>query len=1046
MNGDARMHRFGVLGTRGVACGASLLLMMSTFFVVGTVSAGAVTPGPALLQADAVDSGRVELAWTAVSGASQYTMYRDAVSILTANTLRTTDTAITSGSSHSYHVTATFAGVESPPSPTMTVTVPPVLDTQAPTSPTNLHTTSVGSTSASLAWSASSDDVGVIGYFVKLGPVLYSLSEGSTSTNIKYLKAKTSYSFNVTAIDASGKESAPAAISFKTSVLGTVITTAPSAPSLTATAYSAKEVDLSWSLPGASDLTGFLVYQGTRLLEDIPPNSSIQTRVLPATGLSAQTGYTFSVQAYNAAGQLSTASAKTVTTLASNDVLVARGPYVQRVDAQSARVVWRTNIPESSNLSYSDGVNNFTVQDPVLRTDHSVLIGPLPSLARITYTLNYPKPKSGNFATCSGSPANLALDAAGDMGGGSPQETNIANLIAADHPDLIAAMGDDVYPTGSDKDYPARFLSPYASALAGSAFFTTFGNHEYYSLGASDARRTWSQPASKSSFSFDCSGVHIAVVDNYQPYGPGTAQYNWLASDLAATTQPWKIVVMHVPPYNSSTAGPWPGSAGVLDPLFEKTGVQLVLSGHAHNYERTKVINGVTYMVDGGGGNGLNAFSGTPPSWSAYRAADYSYVRFKISPTQIVGTEVRQDGTAGDSFTIPVTSTRPDTVIDSGPASQTNQTSASFTFSSTQTPATFQCQLDSAPAQACNSGSITYPGPLVEGLHHFSVQATTTAGTDPTPATAAWTVDTTPPTAPVLTATASTSSATVNLAWTASTDTNGIAGYDITRNGSPLTSLSGATLSYSDTTGLANTTYTYQVIARDPAGNTSASNTTQVTTGATSSTGPALVQSAGTATSTVSTTSTVTLPGPSNAGGLLVLSAGVYAGLTNQIASVTDSAGNIWTRIGAYAVSGHNSDGEMWCSTNAKSVTTVTAHTSSATTMALEVQEFSGIATTGSLDIAAGSSNTSTTAASGSVTPTASNDLVVGFVAGHSNAEAIIIAPGYTAQTRQSTTGTGITSVITGFQVMTSACAQAMTGTFASAMYWAAGVATFKAG
>lgn len=551
-------------------------------------------------------------------------------------------------------------------------------------------------------------------------------------------------------------------------------------------------------------------------------------------------------------------------------------------------------------------------------------------------------------------------------------------------------------------------------------------------------------------------------------------EYKWLVSDLAAHPSGLKFAALHFPMYSDSpTEGTdtymhGPGSVGAL---LSQYSVPLVFNGHAHYYERNAVQTGETfasYVVGAGGATlepvgGCGSYDAYAVGWSptttkgsACGAAPvptsasqvFSFLLVSVNGSQVTVTPTDETGRAFDvqTYTVAATSTLPDTVIDSSPATQTNQTSATFTFHSTQTPATFQCQLDSAPAQACNSGSITYPGPLVEGQHHFSAQATTTAGTDPTPATAAWTVDTTPPTAPVLTATASTSSTTVNLAWTASTDTNGIAGYDITRNGSPLASVSGATLSYSDTTGLANTTYQYQVIARDPAGNTSASNTAQVTTGATSSTGPALVQSAGTATSTVSTTSTVTLPGPSNAGGLLVLSAGVYAGLTNQIASVTDSAGNIWTRIGAYAVSGHNSDGEMWCSTNAKSVTTVTAHTSSATTMALEVQEFSGIATTGSLDIAAGSSNTSTTAASGSVTPTASNDLVVGFVAGHSNAEAITGAPGYTAQTQQSTTGTGITSVITGFQVMTSANAQAMTGTFASAMYWAAGVATFKAG
>ena len=113
--------------------------------------------------------------------------------------------------------------------------------------------------------------------------------------------------------------------------------------------------------------------------------------------------------------------------------------------------------------------------------------------------------------------------------------------------------------------------------------------------------------------------------------------------------------------------------------------------------------------------------------------------------------------------------------------------------------------------------------------------------------------------------------------------------------------------------------------------------------------------------------------------------------------------------------------------------------------MAVEVQEFSAIAATGSLDVATGTSNTSTTAGSGAVTPTAANDLVVGFVAGHGNGEAITVtAPGYTPQPQQSTTGTGIASVITGFQVLTSASSQTMMGSFAQAMYWSSGIATFK--
>jgi hypothetical protein len=170
----------------------------------------------------------------------------------------------------------------------------------------------------------------------------------------------------------------------------------------------------------------------------------------------------------------------------------------------------------------------------------------------------------------------------------------------------------------------------------------------------------------------------------------------------------------------------------------------------------------------------------------------------------------------------------------------------------------------------------------------------------------------------------------------------------------------------------------------------------------------------------------------------------VYTGATNNLTSITDSAGNTWIRVGAYDVSGHNSDGELWYAANANPTTTVTAHVAAAASIAFEVQEFSGMAKTSTLDVSAGTSNTGTSAASGTATASAANELVVGFIAGHNNAEAITVtAPGYTNQAQQTTTGT-IATIVTGFRVLGAPGAQSFAGTFGTAMYWAAGVAAFK--
>lgn len=115
-----------------------------------------------------------------------------------------------------------------------------------------------------------------------------------------------------------------------------------------------------------------------------------------------------------------------------------------------------------------------------------------------------------------------------------------------------------------------------------------------------------------------------------------------------------------------------------------------------------------------------------------------------------------------------------------------------------------------------------------------------------------------------------------------------------------------------------------------------------------SSSGPQLVQSAGATESAAVTSLTGTFPSTTTTGQLLVLSASEYTGATNHITSVTDSAGNRWTRIGAYDVAGHNSNGEMWYSGDAAPVT---VHTASAASLAFYVEEFSGVSTNSPLDV-----------------------------------------------------------------------------------------------
>ncbi|MGH8859910.1 MAG: metallophosphoesterase, partial [Jatrophihabitantaceae bacterium] len=168
--------------------------------------------------------------------------------------------------------------------------------------------------------------------------------------------------------------------------------------------------------------------------------------------------------------------------------------------------------------------------------------------------------------------------------------------------------------------------------------------------------------------------------------------------------------------------------------------------------------------------------------------------------------------------TTPATPTPPDTIVDTAPPALTNASSATVTFHATTPGATFTCILDSGKANSCTSPR-TYTG-LSSGSHTFTVRATANSLTDPTPAQASWTVDTIAPSVPTGLATTTADSA-VTLTWTASTDVNGVAGYDVYRGGTLLQSVA-ATTTYTDSTVTPGRLYSYAVRAKDAAGNTSA--------------------------------------------------------------------------------------------------------------------------------------------------------------------------------------------------------------------------------
>jgi hypothetical protein len=165
-------------------------------------------------------------------------------------------------------------------------------------------------------------------------------------------------------------------------------------------------------------------------------------------------------------------------------------------------------------------------------------------------------------------------------------------------------------------------------------------------------------------YSFDYGNAHFIMLSNYRSVTPGSPQYLWLQSDLAATNQFWKFVVFHEPAYSTDNSQQPKDKANIVQnfvPLFEQYGVNVVLNSHWHDYERLKPLKGgevssiedggIVYVVTGGGGAGL-VDVGNPP-WNertAAKAALYHVVLLDVSGCSLRLRAVKTVSGIGDTF------------------------------------------------------------------------------------------------------------------------------------------------------------------------------------------------------------------------------------------------------------------------------------------------------------------------------------------------------------------------------------------------------------
>jgi chitodextrinase len=312
---------------------------------------------PTNLTAANITINSVDLSWTASTdnvGVTGYDVYQDGSLIASVTTTSHSVTGLASGTTFAFAVQAKdAAGNLSAFSTTVNVTTE-TPDTTPPSVPTGLVASAITQTSLTLAWDASTDNVGVTGYDVYQDGSLITSVTG-TSTNISGLTAGTTYAYTVTAKDAAGNISAASAVLNVTTEAPD--TTPPSVPTgLVASAVTQTSLTLSWDASTDNvGVSGYDVYQDGGLIASVTGTST------NVSGLTAGTTYAYTVTAKDAAGNVSAASAPlNVTTVAPDTTppSVPTGLVATAVTESSLTLSWDAstdNVGVTGYDVYQDG-------------------------------------------------------------------------------------------------------------------------------------------------------------------------------------------------------------------------------------------------------------------------------------------------------------------------------------------------------------------------------------------------------------------------------------------------------------------------------------------------------------------------------------------------------------------------------------------------------------------------------------------------------------------------------------------------------------------
>jgi len=244
--------------------------------------------------------------------------------------------------------------------------------------------------------------------------------------------------------------------------------------------------------------------------------------------------------------------------------------------------------------------------------------------------------------------------AIGDFGTGDDNQFEIAAQMLRDHKtsplDFVLAVGDNIYPDGGGRHFEKKFARPYAGLIRdGVKFHAVLGNHDVRDGRGDQCQYPLFNMNGQCHYTIK-KGDGLAEFFMIDSTAFDMTQAGWLEGVLKESTAKWKIAVFHHPIYSSAEEhGSDVGLRGRIEPLLAQYGVNVVISGHDHTYERVKPQQGVQYFVTGAGGK---VRPGDVNLGSPFRAMSYDrdnhYMQMVIEDQQINFQTIARSGAVID--------------------------------------------------------------------------------------------------------------------------------------------------------------------------------------------------------------------------------------------------------------------------------------------------------------------------------------------------------------------------------------------------------------